>query len=58
MTWRTIAEQQQKAIDELVKFCDDLLMRLSQFENIEEEERQLRELEGDKTNEFNITYER
>lgn len=50
MIWQALAEQQQKVIEELVKLCDDLLMRLSQFENIEEEERRLRELEGDKQN--------
>lgn len=46
MIWQTIAEQQERVIEELVKLCDDLIARLSQYTNIEEEERRLRELEG------------
>ena len=46
MIWETIAEQQERVIEELVKLCDNLLARLAQHENIEEEERRLRELEG------------
>lgn len=46
MIWQAIAEQQEQVIEELVKLCDDLIARLSQYTNIEEEERRLRELEG------------
>lgn len=46
MIWRAIAEQQERVIEELIKLCDDLIARLSQYTNIEEEERKLRELEG------------
>lgn len=46
MIWQAIAEQQERVIEELVKLCDDLIARLAQHENIEEEERKLRELEG------------
>lgn len=46
MIWEAIAEQQERVIEELVKLCDNLLARLAQHENIEEEERRLRELEG------------
>lgn len=46
MIWQAIAEQQARVIDELAKLCDDLIARLAQHENIEEEERRLRELEG------------
>lgn len=46
MIWQTLAEQQERVIEELVKLCDDLIARLSQYTNIEEEERRLRELEG------------
>lgn len=46
MIWQSIAEQQEQVIEELVKLCDDLIARLSQYTNIEEEERRLRELEG------------
>lgn len=46
MIWQAIAEQQERVIEELIKLCDDLIARLSQYTNIEEEERKLRELEG------------
>ena len=46
MIWQAIAEQQERVIEELVKLCDDLIARLSQYTNIEEEERRPRELEG------------
>ena len=46
MILQAIAEQQERVIEELVKLCDDLIARLSQYTNIEEEERRLRELEG------------
>lgn len=46
MIWQAIAEQQERVIEELVKLCDDLIAQLSQYTNIEEEERRLRELEG------------
>lgn len=46
MIWEAIAEQQERVIEELVKLCNNLLARLAQHENIEEEERRLRELEG------------
>ena len=46
MIWQAIAEQQERVIEELIKLCDDLIARLSQYTTIEEEERKLRELEG------------
>ena len=46
MIWQAIAEQQERVIEELIKLCDDLIARLSQYTNIEEEERKLRDLEG------------
>lgn len=55
MIWQSLAEQQQRIIDELISFCDDLLARLSQYESIEDEERRLRQMEGDKINESNTT---
>lgn len=46
MIWQTIAEQQERVIEELVKLCDDIIAQLAQYKNIEEEERRLKELEG------------
>lgn len=46
MIWQAIAEQQERVIDELIRLCDDLIAQLAQYKNIEEEERKLRELEG------------
>lgn len=50
MIWQAIAEEQARTIEELVELCNMILSQLSQFKNIEEEERRLRELNGDKEN--------
>lgn len=47
MIWQAIAEEQARTIEELVELCNMILSQLSQFKNIEEEERRLRELNGD-----------
>lgn len=46
MIWQSIAEQQARTIEELVELCNKILAQLSQYKNIDEEERRLRELEG------------
>lgn len=46
MIWQTIAEQQERVIEELVRLCDDIIAQLAQYKNIEEEDRRLKELEG------------
>ena len=48
MIWQAIAEEQAHIIEKLVKLCNELIDQLSQYKNIDEEERRLRELEGDK----------
>lgn len=35
MIWQTIAEQQERVIEELVELCNTILSQLSQFKNIE-----------------------
>lgn len=47
MIWQSIAEQQEKVIEELVALCNSILAQLAQYKNIEEEERRLQELEGE-----------
>lgn len=48
MIWQSVAEEQAHIIEKLVKLCNELIDQLSQYKNIDEEERRLRELEGDK----------
>ncbi|MBQ6318183.1 MAG: hypothetical protein IJI23_00135 [Lachnospiraceae bacterium] len=50
MIWRSIAEEQARIIEQLVDLCNNLIYQLSQYKNIEDEERRLRELNGDKEN--------
>lgn len=45
MIWQAIAEQQERVIEELIKLCKELIYQLSQYKNIEEEEKILKELE-------------
>lgn len=46
MIWQSIAEEQARIIEKLVKLCKDLIYQLSQYKNIDEEEERLKELEG------------
>ena len=46
MIWQSIAEEQARIIEQLVKLCNGILNQLSQYKNIDEEERRLQELEG------------
>ena len=46
MIWQSIAEEQARIIEKLVKLCKDLIYQLSQYKNIDEEEKRLKELEG------------
>lgn len=46
MIFQALAEKQAQIIEEMGKFCRQLIDELSQYKNIEEEERKLRELEG------------
>ena len=48
MIWQAIAEEQAYIIEKLVKLCNELINQLSQYKNCEEEEKRLKELEGDK----------
>ena len=45
MIWQSIAEEQARIIEKLVKLCKELIYQLSQYKNIEEEEKILKELE-------------
>ncbi len=47
MIWQVIAEKQARTIEELIELCNFILSELSQYKNIEEEERRLEELKGD-----------
>ncbi len=47
MIWQAIAEKQARTIEELIELCNSILSELSQYKNIEEEERRLEELKGD-----------
>lgn len=46
MIWKSIAEDQARIIEKLVKLCHHLIDLLSQYTSIEEEEELLKELEG------------
>ena len=46
MIWQSIAEEQARIIEQLVKLCSDILSQLSQYKNIDDEEERLRTLEG------------
>lgn len=48
MIWQAIAEEQMHIIEKLVELCDELIEKLAQYKNIEDEERRLRELDGEK----------
>ena len=48
MMWEALAIEQAQIIEKLSKLCDDLIAQLAQYKNVDEEERRLRELEGDK----------
>ena len=48
MIWQSIAEEQARIIEKLVKLCNELLDQLSQYKNIEKEDELLRKLEGDR----------
>ncbi len=46
--WQQIAEQQERVIEELCSLCKEIMAQLSQYKSIEEEEKRLQKLEGDK----------
>lgn len=46
MIFQAIAEKQAQIIEEMGKFCRQLIDELSQYKNIDEEEQRLKELEG------------
>lgn len=45
MIWQTIAEQQERVIEELIELCGELISELSQYKNVEAEEEKLKKLE-------------
>lgn len=44
MIWQAIAEEQTRIIEELTNLCSELISQLSQFKNIEAEEKILERL--------------
>lgn len=44
MEWQTIAEKQAVTIEEISELCRELIYELSQYKNIEAEEKRLSEL--------------
>lgn len=44
MIWQSIAEEQARIIEELTDLCNRLISELSQFKNIEDEEKLLEKL--------------
>lgn len=46
MIFQALAEKQARIIEEMGAFCRQLLDELSQYKNIDEEEKRLKKLEG------------
>lgn len=46
MIFQSIAEEQARIIEQMSTLCEQLINELSQYRNIEEEEKRLKELEG------------